>query len=36
MDELDRWEDSAGAEGDGASLAIARTRTLVVGQFEIS
>jgi phage terminase large subunit GpA-like protein len=27
MDELDRWEDSAGAEGDGASLAIARTRT---------
>jgi phage terminase large subunit GpA-like protein len=29
MDELDRWEDSAGAEGDGASLAIARTRTFV-------
>jgi len=27
MDELDRWEASAGAEGDPASLAIARTRT---------
>jgi phage terminase large subunit GpA-like protein len=27
MDELDRWEDSAGAEGDPAALAIARTRT---------
>lgn len=27
MDELDRWEASAGAEGDPAALAIARTRT---------
>lgn len=27
MDELDRWEASAGAEGDPAALAVARTRT---------
>ncbi|WP_206156878.1 phage terminase large subunit family protein [Candidatus Roseilinea sp. NK_OTU-006] len=27
MDEVDRWEASAGAEGDPATLAIARTRT---------
>ncbi len=27
MDEVDRWEESAGAEGDPASLATARTRT---------
>lgn len=27
MDEIDRWEASAGAEGDPATLAIARTRT---------
>ena len=27
MDEIDRWERSAGAEGDPASLAIARTTT---------
>ncbi len=27
MDEVDRWEESAGAEGDPAALAVARTRT---------